>query len=104
MRFTLVRLAIGMQAVLHLVQDASDTLSTDPVAFFSQKIGDIAYTLASPAQGAFRIASGIRLNNLFDNLPNLRISLDQPLASAALMPDPAWCRVSALVFTYTSRQ
>ena len=79
----LARLAVGLQAVVELVQQLADKRAADLVAHVAQALAELAQALACPQQRRLRIAPRLRLDQSTQIVEQARIGLAHGLAPAA---------------------
>ena len=79
----LAGLAVGLQAVIELVQKLADKRAADPMTHVAQALAELAQALASPQQRRLRIAPRLRLDQRAQIIEQARIRLAQRLATTA---------------------
>ena len=80
---SLARLAVGLQAVVELVQQLADKRAADFVAHVAQAPAELAQALACPQQRRLRVAPRLRLDQATQIVEQARIGLAHRLAPAA---------------------
>src|SRR6266446_6313115 len=76
-RLALARLAVGLQAVVELMEQVSHGPLTDLIAILPELLGQFPGTLAGPPQGRHGIAAGGRVHEQFERGEQSRILFDE---------------------------
>jgi hypothetical protein len=80
---SLAGLAVGLQAVVELVQEFANERAADRMAHVAQALAELAQALASPQQRRLRIAARLWLDQRAQIIKQTRIRLAQKLTTTA---------------------
>ena len=81
-------LAVGLEAVVELLEQAADRVVADPVAACDQLLGQMAGALGGPEQGRFRVASGDGLEEAPEVVEPFRVAPREPRPPGTRPADP----------------